>query len=86
MQVQEEMMRKTNLHSGAKRKNGFIVANMHYQALFTAINVGIFTVGLHGTIGGKTFHGLVVLHTCGIWVEEKWYSNHLEGEFAGCEE
>lgn len=37
--------------AGQRGRNESIAASMLCQALFTAPNVGIFTAGLHGTIG-----------------------------------
>jgi len=50
MQVQEEMLRRSNLHSGANRKNESTAANMHFPVLSIARNAGRFTAGLLGTI------------------------------------
>ncbi|MFR3266398.1 MAG: recombinase family protein [Blautia massiliensis (ex Durand et al. 2017)] len=49
MQVQEEMVRRANLHSGENRKKGFTAVNMRYPALFTARNAVKFTEELRGT-------------------------------------
>lgn len=35
------------------KRKGFTLASMLYQALFTAPNEGIFTIGLHGITGGN---------------------------------
>ena len=48
MQVQEEMIRRANLHSGANRKREFTAASMPYLALFTAPSAAKFTGGSHG--------------------------------------
>lgn len=48
MQVQEEMIRRANLHSGDNRKRGFTAASMPYPALFTAPSAAKFTGRLYG--------------------------------------
>lgn len=58
LQVQEEMAGGPTSTVGQKGRNEFIVASMLYQALFTVPNVGIFTAGLHGAIGGKRQIGI----------------------------
>ncbi|MEG0155195.1 MAG: recombinase family protein [Lachnospiraceae bacterium] len=54
MQVQEEMLRRSNLHSGANQKNESTVANMHIPVLSTVRNAERFTAGLLGTIMENT--------------------------------
>lgn len=51
MQVQEEMVRRANLHSGAKRKSECTVVNTLYPVSSTARSAATFTGGLHGIIG-----------------------------------
>lgn len=58
-----------------KERNGSIATSMLCQVLFTAPNVGIYTTGLHGTIGA--FYGLAVLYSCGVWIKEVRCTDHL---------
>ena len=54
MQVQEEMMRRANLHSGAKRKSECTAVNTLYPVSSTDRSAATFTAGLHGTTGEST--------------------------------
>lgn len=48
MQVQEEMLRRVNLHSGAAERKEFIVASMLFQALYIAQSVVTYIAELLG--------------------------------------
>ena len=54
MQVQEEMQRRSNLHSGKTVRREFTAANMHFQALCTAPNAVTFTARIAWNNRGKT--------------------------------
>ena len=48
IRVQGEMMRRANLHSGEKRRNGFTAASTPYPVSFIVRNAATFTIGLPG--------------------------------------
>lgn len=87
IQVQEEMVRRANLHSGTKRKKWVYTtaASKPYQVLFTVLNVGIFIAESPG-ITGRSIHGLTVFHPCGAWNKEMRCADHSGVRFAGCGE
>ncbi len=70
MQVQEEMARRANLHSGSDRKKRVYSSKYALSSIVYYVpGAGIFTAESHGTTGASTLR-CALLHQGGTWSED----------------
>ena len=84
MQVQEEIVGRANLHSGAKRKKRVYSSKYALSSIVYCSKCGDIYRRIAWNNRGKTFYSLAVLHLCGAWTKEMRCTDHLGIGSARC--